>query len=343
MLLSDLDYQLPEELIAQHPLEERGRSRMLVMDRNSGCYTLKSFQNFPNYLNAGDCLVLNDSKVIPARLYGYKNSGARIEALLIEEERAGVWTALLRPSRRVKINDRLSIDRENSIYFNILQRRSEKTFCIEFSLPDSSDILRRFGQMPLPPYIRRDANVSDRERYQTVYARESGSIAAPSAGLHFTPAILEKLAIKGIRIAHITLHIGYATFQPIAVKELKDHHLHSEIFSLSPEDAEKINRSKREGKRIVATGTSTVRVLESCVDAEVNVEAREGRSDLFLYPPYRPRIVDTLLTNFHLPKSSLLALVCTFAEREKVLEAYRFAIRQRLRFYSYGDCMFLNS
>ncbi len=345
MKLSDFDYELPADLIAQYPPTKRAAAQMLVLDRPSGGIILRDFADFGEYLNPGDCLVLNDSKVIPARLYGVKHTdkgaGARVEILLLEERSPGIWEAMLRPGSRMKPGSVVLIDGGKGVSLRVLGKLSEGSYEIAFTPANIAKLLPEFGRIPLPPYIHRLAEPADQERYQTVYARQSGSVAAPTAGLHFDEPALEGLRQRGVEIAYVTLHIGMGTFKPVTAEHIEDHPIHSERFTLPPETAAAINRAKANGNAIVAVGTTTVRVLESCVADDGRLQARQGRTSLFIYPPYRLRVVTRMLTNFHLPKSTLLMMVCAVASREQIMAAYHQAIAARLRFYSYGDCMLI--
>ncbi len=346
MQTSDFDYDLPAELIAQHPPAERSAARMLALNRDTGECELRGFRDFGEYLRAGDCLVLNDTRVIPARLFGIKEGGgARLELLLLRPQGdvGNRWAALVRPARRVRRGAGIRLlDRgggETDVSCRLVDRVAEEAI-LEFD-GEVDAILARCGHMPLPPYIRREDELSDQERYQTVFARHPGAVAAPTAGLHFTPEVLDGLRAKGVQVAELTLHVGPGTFRPVAVEDLCEHRMHTERYVLPSETAVAINRARHAGGRIVAVGTTVVRVLESCADAGGLVRPGEGETDIFLHPPYRPRVVDLLLTNFHLPRSTLLMLVCCLADRERVLAAYRLAVARGLRFYSYGDCMLL--
>lgn len=337
---ADFDYQLPPERIAQHPLPQRSGSRMLLLPRAGGPPVCRQFTDFPGLLRPGDCLVINDTRVIPARLFGTKQpGGAKVEVLLAEQRKPGRWEAMLRPGRRLPPGTHVRVDGPDGLAFTV-EARLENTFVIAFDpLPDLDAALARAGAMPLPPYIRRQAAEPDRRRYQTVYARETGAVAAPTAGLHFTPELLDTIRAAGVTVVPVTLHVGLGTFRPVEADNLADHVMHEERFALSAESATAINAARESGGRVVAVGTTSVRVLESCVGDDGWVAPASGRTRLFLHPPMRPRAVDGLLTNFHLPRSTLLMLVCTFAERERVLAAYRLAVREQFRFYSYGDCM----
>ena len=350
------DYQLPEELIAQRPAEKRDFSRMLVLDRADGTCNIRNFADIVEYLEPGDLLVSNNTKVMRARLYGRKNGlpdGAHFEALLLNpyakgEKAAGCrYQAMLKPGKRalpgtmVKLLDHAGALHSSAPTFTVAERLDDGTFVVDFDTPDQEALQAVYGHIPLPPYIKRGDEGSDFERYQTVFAKVSGAVAAPTAGLHFTAEILEKLAAKGVKRAEITLHVGAGTFKPVSEEIITDHKMHTEYFELTAETAGLINAVRAAGKRVVAVGTTTVRTLESCADAQGRVHAQKGGTDIFLYPPYKPRAVDMLITNFHLPKSTLLMLVSCFADRNKVLNAYQTAIENRMRFYSYGDCMLL--
>ena len=345
------DYQLPEELIAQHPADRRDNSRMLVMERDSGKCVIRPFSDIVEYLSAGDLMVCNNTRVVPCRLYGRKEGradGAEFEILLLEKldncNRSHL--ALLRPGKRalpgVKI---VLVDKEGRLngeneYFEVAARRDD-AFELNYCGRDFDRMLKKYGHMPLPPYIKRRDGDEDERNYQTVFAANPGAVAAPTAGLHFSGEVLEDLAAKGVERREVTLHVGIGTFRPVSEKEVEKHKMHSERFVLPPETASAINRTREAGKKVLAVGTTTIRTLESCVDAGGRVHAGQGRTEIFLYPPYRIKSVDMLLTNFHLPQSTLLMLVSCFADREKVLAAYELAKKERMRFFSYGDCMLL--
>lgn len=336
MTVDDFDYHLPPELIAQYPEPQRDASRMLTLGRKGGAPHVSTFAEFGDLLRPGDCLVLNDTRVIPARLQGRRQgTGGAVEALLLHEEEPGTWQAMLKPGKRLRPGSIVEI--ADSASFEVLGRHAD-VFRIRFDREDVLALLDACGSLPLPPYMRRDAEASDSERYQTVYADRPGAVAAPTAGLHFTPEILADIATRGIHIAHLTLHVGHGTFKPVDVQNICEHRMHSEQFELSAQSATLINAAER----VVAVGTTSVRVLESCAAPDGTVSPRKGSTDIFLYPPYKPRAVDCLLTNFHLPRSTLLMLVSTFAARERIFAAYQHAIRESMRFYSYGDCMFLS-
>jgi S-adenosylmethionine:tRNA ribosyltransferase-isomerase len=357
--VADFDFHLPPELIAQQPPAQRGQSRMLAVDRSSGSLRDGLFADFPSLLQPGDLLVLNDSRVIPARLYAHRTlirdhekPTGQIEVLLTEQDTQGggenLWRALVRPGRKVAIGEVLVFPSPSGsieLKAEVLERGQFGERLLRFEpVDDFFAVLDRIGHMPLPPYIRRDDADADRERYQTVYSHDRGSVAAPTAGLHFTPEILEAIAARGVEIARVTLHVGLGTFAPLRVERVDEVHLHRERYTLSAEIAEAINRASREGRRIVAVGTTVVRTLEHCaLQAEGRpLEAHSGSTEIFISPGFQFRLVQALLTNFHLPQSSLLMLVSAFAGRERVLAAYGHAVEQKYRFFSYGDCMFLS-
>lgn len=354
MRVEDFDFDLPPELIAQQPPALRGQSRMLVMDRATRALKDAMFSDFPALLAPGDLLVLNDSRVIPARLYARRTvrrereePTGRIEVMLTEPAGENQWRALVRPGRKVAIGERLVFPApsgEIALEAEVLERGAFGERLLRFeAVDDFFAVLDRIGHMPLPPYIRRDDASADRERYQTVFSREPGSVAAPTAGLHFTPQVLEALTAKGVEVARITLHVGLGTFAPLRVERLDEVHLHSERYTLSPGTADAINRAVREGRRIVAVGTTVVRTLEAAAQQARGslLRGHSGATDIFISPGFSFRMVGALLTNFHLPQSSLLILVSAFAGRERVLAAYRHAVEKKYRFFSYGDCMFL--
>ncbi len=346
------DYDLPPELIAQHPAERRDGSRMLVLDRVTGECEIHPFGAIREYLSPGDALIYNDTRVLRGRMYARKNGdpqGAKFELLLVQalDPERRRWNVLLKPGKRAlpgvfaQLLESDGTLNENGDGFTVLGRSGDGGFEIEFNTPDSDRLQARYGHIPLPPYITRGDETADSERYQTVYAEKAGAVAAPTAGLHFTPEILADLAAKGVREAAVTLHVGPGTFKPVSVENAEEHQMHSEEYFLTPGTAELINATHAAGNRVLAVGTTTVRTLESCADPDGIVHPAHGSTQIFLYPPYRIRAVDLLLTNFHLPKSTLLMLVSCFCDREKVLAAYELAIREKMRFYSYGDCMLL--
>jgi S-adenosylmethionine:tRNA ribosyltransferase-isomerase len=352
--VADFDFDLPAELIAQQPPAERGLSRMLVMDRATGALRDTAFAEFPSLLEPGDLLVLNETRVIPARLYArrtllrdHEKPTGRIEVLLTEPAGENLWRALVRSGRKIAIGERLLFPAPSGaieLEAEVLERGGFGERLLLFApVADFFAVLDRIGHVPLPPYIRRDDADADRERYQTVFAREPGSVAAPTAGLHFTPQLLDALAAKGVEVARVTLHVGLGTFAPLRVDLLEEVHLHRERYTLSASAADAVNRASKEGRRIVAVGTTVVRTLEHCAlqAAGGTLAPHSGETEIFISPGFKFRLVGALLTNFHLPKSSLLMLVSAFAGRECVLDAYAHAVREKYRFFSYGDCMFL--
>jgi len=353
--VDDFDFDLPAELIAQEAPAERGMGRMLMMNRASGAMRDANFRDFPSLLEAGDLLVLNDSRVILARLYArrtllrdHEKPTGRIEVLLTEPAGENLWRALVKPGRKVAIGERLVFPATTggiALEAEVLERGGFGERLLEFApVDDFFAVLEQIGHVPLPPYIRRDDAAADRERYQTVFSRERGSVAAPTAGLHFTAQALEALAARGVEIARVTLHVGLGTFAPLRVERLDEVRLHSERYLLTAEAAEAVNRAAGEGRRIVAVGTTVVRTLEHCALQASGGELKphSGVTEIFISPGFEFRLVGALLTNFHLPKSSLLMLVSAFARREQVLAAYRHAVGEKYRFFSYGDCMFLS-
>ena len=348
MRTDELDYELPGELIAQAPAESRCGSRLLVMERTDGDVRDRSFVDITEYIDAGDCLVVNDTKVLPARFFARRLTGARLEGLFLAEHAEGRWEVMLKNSRKVKCGEEIILfgrDRSEWGRAVALERLDEGRWLLDMPRQlDVEKILAQTGFAPLPPYIKRgddgEQAANDLQRYQTVYARRTGAVAAPTAGLHFTAELLAQLRDKGVRSAYITLHVGAGTFKPVTAENLADHKMHFERFSLAEEDAGVINDTISAGGRIVAVGTTSVRTLETLAKGR-RVQAGRGRTDLFIQPGYEFQIVDAMVTNFHLPKSTLLALVGAFAGLENVLAAYRHAIRQRYRFYSYGDAMLI--
>jgi len=344
MRLEEFAYDLPEELIAQEPAAVRDQSRMMVVHRETGRFEIRIFRDLPEYFGEGDVFVINDSRVFPARLIGRKETGGLIEILLLTRQPGGLpgetWEVLLRPAKRVEIG--MTVTFATGCRALIVRRLSEKQWLLEFrtDIP-FDDFLARFGRAPLPPYIKQKRNKArsqqDLERYQTVYARVKGSVAAPTAGLHFTEEVLDHLRSRAVGIAPITLHVGYGTFLPIETERVEDHVMEEERYTIGGETVSMVNGAKR----VIAVGTTSTRVLESVADDEGKIRPVSGSTRLYLYPGYRFRRVDALLTNFHLPKSSLFLLVCAFAGRERMQKAYRFAIEKRFRFYSYGDCMLI--
>jgi len=364
VLVSDFHYDLPEDLIAQEPLADRAGSRMLRLDRGTGQVSDVAFRDFPEILYPDDLLVLNNSRVFPARLYGRRGGNrawplsannpashdflqGRVEVLLTRQisESPNDWDCLVRPGRKIGVGEHLYFGEGPELQAEVLSRGSFGERHIRFApVQDFFQTIEKLGHVPLPPYISREDQPGDLERYQTVYARERGSVAAPTAGLHFTPDILSGLRERGIQIAELTLHVGLGTFQPIRVQSVEEHRLHQEAYTISREAAEAVNRARADHRRVVAIGTTTVRTLEYAAtkSASGRIAPGSGEADLFIYPDYRFQIVDAMLTNFHLPESTLLMLVCAFAGRKAVLDAYRYAVKQGYRFYSYGDCMFVD-
>ncbi|NPV46721.1 MAG: tRNA preQ1(34) S-adenosylmethionine ribosyltransferase-isomerase QueA [Armatimonadetes bacterium] len=341
MLVSDFDYELPPELIAQHPPAERGQSRLLVIPRDGGPLEHRRFGDLPEYLRADDCLVLNDTKVLPARLVGRRASGGQVELLLLRPVGEGLWEALGRPARRLRVGERVKFGPELAAQIVAVGGEGLRTVRLEHE-GELLPVLERVGQMPLPPYIRRDhPEADDATRYQTVYAERPGAVAAPTAGLHFTEELLQRIAEQGVSMARLTLHVGLGTFRPISVERLEEHVMHAEWYRVPPEAADAINAARAAGGRIVAVGTTVVRTLESVADEAGVVHPGEGSTNLFITPGFRFRVVDALLTNFHLPRSTLLVLVSAFAGRERILAAYQEAIAAGYRFYSYGDATLL--
>ncbi len=347
MLLSEFDYELPEELIAQKPSEKRENSKMMVLKRDSRQILHKNFYDIVDLLDKDCVLILNDTKVMPARLYGYKDTGAKIEVFLLKERENDKWEVLIKPSKRVRTGTEIKISDELSAQV-IMPLPEDGKWMVKMNFEgDFLKIIHKVGNIPLPPYIERkmaneDLKKLDFERYQTVYAREEGSVAAPTAGLHFTKEILQKLADKGVEIGYVTLNVGIGTFRPVKCDNILEHHMDSETFEIPEKTAGLINRAKAEGKKIIAVGTTTVRTLETAYKLYGKIQACKAASELFIYPPYEFKVVDNLITNFHLPKSTLLMLVSALASKEFIFEAYEEAIKNKYRFYSYGDCMLIS-
>lgn len=340
MKTSDFYFDLPQELIAQDPLEDRSSSRLLVLDRESGKTQHRVFRDIIEYLNPGDCLVVNNTKVIPARLYGSKiGTDAKIEVLLLKRREHNVWETLVKPGKKCRVGARISFG-EGLLIGEVIDVVDEGNRLIRFEYEGIfEEILDKLGQMPLPPYIHHQ--LKDKNRYQTVYAKHDGSAAAPTAGLHFTPELLEEIRKKGVHIAHVTLHVGLGTFRPVKVEDVTDHHMHSEFYIVEPEQAELINRVKKEGGKIVAVGTTSCRTLESATDENGILKAGSGWTDIFIYPGYQFKMIDRLITNFHLPESTLMMLVSALAGKDKIMAAYEEAVKERYRFFSFGDAMFI--
>lgn len=344
MHLSDFDYELPEELIAQQPLEQRDASRMLVLNRATQTLEDSKFELLPEYIRAGDVVVVNNTRVFPARLIGQRDpSGGRVEVLLVREVEPATWEALVRPAQRLKDGAQIRFG-DSDLRAEVLGRSEKGSLFLRFegAKPLERLMIER-GQTPLPPYIRRPSGTSaeDRERYQTVFARERGAIAAPTAGLHFTPEVVEAVRARGARVVEITLHVGYGTFEPVRVDDIEQHHVAPEFFQVDEKAASAINETRDQGGRVIAVGTTTTRALESAVNDDGKIIKGARETGLTITPGYKFRATDALLTNFHLPRSSLLLLVSAFAGREFTLAAYAHAVSERFRFYSYGDCMFV--
>ena len=348
MHINDFDYELPEELIAQKPADKRDASRLLVVHRETGETEHRHFYDILEYLNEGDCLVLNNSKVLPARLYGIKDgTGAKVEFLLIKRIDGDRWETMVRPGKRLKPGDSVMFSEDPLLKADIIDYGNDGTRIVEFSYDGIfMERLEEIGSMPLPPYIERQSENEDRDRYQTVYCREEGSVAAPTAGLHFTEELLEKARAKGVELAYVTLHVGIGTFRPVKCENIEDHSMHFEEYHIDEETADTINRAKAEGRRVISVGTTSTRTMESAAyfDEEKGcwqVRSGENSTGIFIYPGYEFRIIDSLITNFHLPKSTLLMLISALYDREKILEVYQEAIREKYRFFSYGDAMFI--
>ncbi|MCY7376521.1 MAG: tRNA preQ1(34) S-adenosylmethionine ribosyltransferase-isomerase QueA [Pyrinomonadaceae bacterium] len=342
MLISEFDYELPDELIAQNPLEKREESKMLVVNRREKNLRDERFYNLPQFLKNGDVLVLNNTKVFPARLVGASETGAKVELFLVREIENLTWETMARPARRLKTGKKILFDENLSA--EVLERTAEGRVVVKFAVNGNFDeILERVGNTPLPPYIKRDDGVSDadKSRYQTVFAKQRGAIAAPTAGLHFTPEILAEIKNLGVEIAEITLHVGYGTFEPVRVNDLSEHKVMAENGEISEETAQIINQAKAENRSIIAVGTTTTRALESVADGNGQIAAGKFTATLTVTPGYEFKIINGLLTNFHLPQSSLMVLVSTFAGYDLTMQAYRHAVASGYRFYSYGDCMLI--
>lgn len=351
MLLSEYDYDLPEELIAQMPADKRENSKMMVLNRKDRTISHKHFYDIVDLIEPNTLLVMNNTKVLPARLIGHKDTGAKIEVFLLKSvensENGYLWDVLIKPSKRVKPDTVIKISDELSVKaLKRLEENGEWLVELIYEGENVLDVLHRNGQIPLPPYIERkipneDLKKLDFERYQTVYAKDEGSVAAPTAGLHFTKEILEKLQNKGVELAYVTLNVGLGTFRPVQCENVLEHKMHSETFEISEKASEQINRAKREGRKIVAVGTTTVRTLETAYQKFGCIKPCHDHSELFIYPPFEFKVIDNLITNFHLPKSTLLMLVSALAGKDFIFEAYKEAIENNYRFFSYGDCMYI--
>ena len=340
MDLRDFNYDLPEELIAQDPLEDRSSSRLMVLHKDTGRIEHKIFRNIIDYLNPGDCLVINDTKVIPARLMGIKeDTGAAIEVLLLKRNADDVWECLVKPGKKARTGARIVFG-EGLLVGEIVDVIEDGNRMIKFHYEGIfEEILDKLGQMPLPPYITH--KLQDKNRYQTVYARNEGSAAAPTAGLHFTKELLDKIKEKGVNVVSITLHVGLGTFRPVKVDKIEEHHMHTETFNISKEAADTINRARAAGGRVIAVGTTSCRTLESAAADDGTIPARSGDTDIFIYPGYKFKAIDCLITNFHLPESTLIMLVSALAGRDNIMNAYETAVKERYRFFSFGDAMFI--
>ena len=339
MKVSDFNYELPEELIAQTPIEKRDESRLMVLDRESQTIEHKVFKDIIEYLNEGDCLVINNTKVLPARLYGKKETGANVEFLLLNRIEGDIWESIVKPGNKLHVGTKVVFG-NGLLVATILDIMPGGTRKVQFEYEGIfNEILDKIGLMPLPPYIHEE--LKEKDRYQTIYAKYEGSAAAPTAGLHFTDDLLEKLKNKGVKIANVTLHVGIGTFRPVKVENIEEHSMHSEHFYIKQEDVDKINETKKNGKRVISVGTTSCRVLESVADENGYLKPIEGDTQIFIYPGYKFKCIDGLITNFHLPKSTLLMLVSALAGREYMLKAYNEAVEEKYRFFSFGDAMFI--
>ena len=339
MKTSDFFYELPEELIAQTPLEKRDTSRLLVLDRKSGDIAHKHFYDILDYLQPGDCLVMNDSRVLPARLLGHRPTGGAVEVLLLRDLGDKKWECLCKPGRKMQVGNEV-IFGNGELTATVVEVQETGNRVVQFHYEGIFlEVLERLGKMPLPPYIKEE--LQDQERYQTVYSRAVGSAAAPTAGLHWTEELLDNARAKGIKTAFVTLHVGLGTFRPVKAEEITDHHMHAELCMISQETADMLNRAKAEGGRIICVGTTSCRTLESLVNEDGTFEAKSKWTEIFIYPGYTFKAMQGLITNFHLPESTLVMLVSAFAGREKVLNAYEEAVKERYRFFSFGDAMFI--
>lgn len=344
MNINEFDYYLPEELIAQKPADKRDFSRLLVVHRDTGAVEHKHFYDILDYLKPGDCLVMNNSKVLPARLFGVKeDTGAKIEFLLIKRLHDDVWETMVKPGKRLKPGDNVAFS--DDFKADILEYGEDGTRIVEFRYNGIfMERLEELGKMPLPPYIARESELSDKDRYQTVYCKEEGSVAAPTAGLHFTEELIEKARDRGVKIAYVTLHVGIGTFRPVKCENIEDHKMHFEEYEITEENAAIINETKASGGRIIAVGTTSTRTLESGAvmrNGRYEVEAKSDSTGIFIYPGYEFKIIDSLITNFHLPKSTLLMLISALYNKEDILRVYDIAVKERYRFFSYGDAMFI--
>ena len=341
MNIKEFYYDLPEELIAQDPLADRSSSRLLTLDKNSGAFSHHVFRDIVDYLNPGDCLVVNNTKVIPARLMGEKEgTGAGIEVLLLKRNEGDVWETLVKPGKKARPGARISFG-GGLLVGEVVDIVEEGNRLIKFEYDGIfEEILDQLGQMPLPPYITH--RLEDKNRYQTVYAKHNGSAAAPTAGLHFTPEVLEKIKAKGVKVAEVTLHVGLGTFRPVKVENILEHHMHSEFYMVEEDQAAIINETKKNGGRVICVGTTSCRTLESATGEDGILKAGSGWTEIFIYPGYQFKILDALITNFHLPESTLLMLISALAGRDNVMAAYEEAVKERYRFFSFGDAMFIS-
>ena len=340
MKTSDFNFELPQELIAQDPLEDRSSSRLLIVDKKTGEWKHEIFRNIIDYLKPGDCLVLNNTKVLPARLMGTKeDTGASVEILLLKRREGDVWETLVKPGKKLRPGARVVFG-DGRLKAEVMDVVEEGNRLVKFYYDGIwEEVLDSLGEMPLPPYITH--KLKDKNRYQTVYAKHSGSAAAPTAGLHFTPELLEEIKAEGVEIAHVTLHVGLGTFRPVKADDILDHHMHSEFYRIEASEAEKINRAKESGHRVICVGTTSCRTVESAADENGKLKECSGWTEIFIYPGYKFKVLDCLITNFHLPESTLIMLVSALAGREHVLAAYEEAVKERYRFFSFGDAMFI--
>lgn len=339
MKTSDFDYYLPEEQIAQTPAEPRDSSRLLVYDREKDEIYHKHFYDIVDFLKDGDVLVRNNTKVLPARIFAYTENGGKVEVLLLKRFNLTDWEVLVKPGKKARIGAKLTVSQELSLVVtDIFEESGSRKVTFNFD-GVFEDVISRIGEMPLPPYITE--KLKDKERYQTVYAKVDGSAAAPTAGLHFTDALFEKIKAKGVEVVDVLLHVGLGTFRPVKVDNVLEHHMHSEYYEIGEEAAERINKAKKEGRRIIAVGTTSVRTLESAADENGFVKPIKGNTEIFIYPPYKFKCVDALITNFHLPKSTLIMLVASLTGREKILDIYKTAVEEKYRFFSFGDAMLI--
>ncbi len=340
MDIKDFYYDLPQELIAQTPLADRAASRLMVLDRNTGAIDHKHFFDITDYLNAGDCLVMNNTRVIPARLYGSKEgSGGKIEFLLLKRLSIDTWELILRPGKKAKVGSRFEFG-DGRLKAEVIEVKEDGNRIVRFEFDGVwEEILDTLGEMPLPPYIKE--KLADKNRYQTVYSKIEGSAAAPTAGLHFTDELLERLGQKGVKTAFVTLHVGLGTFRPVSVEKIEDHKMHTEFYQISKETADIINQTRKNGGKIVCVGTTSVRTLESSSNPDGTVLAGSGDTSIFIYPGYKFKVVDSLITNFHLPESTLLMLISALYDRDSIMRAYNEAIKEKYRFFSFGDAMFI--